>query len=147
MKLPVLHSRRGGPIACCHGLRLPSVAFVIVQEGQRLVGDFSEISLAVALLTVRMLLAGWGVGWACALGPQDRFALVMVFVVRNVAVATAVAVSVLARTEFAVFATACFLNQVPILIAALGLYRMSCCSVSRAQVKGTEHEPASQILC
>jgi hypothetical protein len=44
--------------------------------------------------------------------------------VRNVAVATAVPVSVFGRTEFAVFATACFLTQVPIPFAALILFRL-----------------------
>jgi ACR3 family arsenite efflux pump ArsB len=46
-----------------------------------------------------------------------------VLVVRNVAIATAVAVTVLGRTEFAAFATADFLNRVPILIAALAISR------------------------
>ena len=121
------------------------IGFVIVQEAERLAEDFIEISLAVGILTATMILAGWGTGRACALGPQDRFTLGMVFVVRNVAVATAVAVTVLGRTEFAVFATAYFLNQVPILFAALALFRLSRRSTSRAEAPGTEHEPASQF--
>ena len=101
------------------------ITFVVVQEWDRLSADFSEISLAVALLTAIMLLAGWVVGWTCRLGSRGRFALAMVLVVRNVGIATAVAVTVLGRIEFAVFATAYFLNQVPILVAALVLFRLS----------------------
>jgi ACR3 family arsenite efflux pump ArsB len=88
-----------------------------------LVRDFAEISLAVALLTAIILLTVWAAGWACALPPGDRFALAMVFVVRNVGIAPAVAVTVPGRTEFAVFATAYFLVQAPILFAALGFFR------------------------
>jgi hypothetical protein len=47
----------------------------------------------------------------------------MVFVVRNVGIATAIAVTVLGRVEFAVFATAYFLAQVPLLLAAVVLFR------------------------
>jgi BASS family bile acid:Na+ symporter len=99
------------------------LALVVVQEWDHLFGDFIEISLAVALLTGIMLSVGFLAGWACALGPGDCFALAMVLVVRNVAIATAVAVTVLGRTEFAVFATAYFLNQVPLLVATLVLFR------------------------
>jgi BASS family bile acid:Na+ symporter len=101
------------------------IAFVVVQEWERLFQDFTEISLTVGVLTTLMLLGGWLVGWACALGARDRFALTMVLVVRNVSIATAVAVTVLGRVEFAVFATAYFLNQVPILLAALVLFRLT----------------------
>jgi ACR3 family arsenite efflux pump ArsB len=42
---------------------------------------------------------------------------------RNVGIATAIAVTVLGRVEFAVFATAYFLSQVPILLAAVLVFR------------------------
>jgi hypothetical protein len=47
----------------------------------------------------------------------------MVFVVRNVGIATAIAVTVLGRVEFAVFATAYFLAQVPILVMSVLVFR------------------------
>jgi hypothetical protein len=47
----------------------------------------------------------------------------MVFVVRNVGIATAIAVTLLGRVEFAVFATAYFLAQTPILVAAAVVFR------------------------
>jgi ACR3 family arsenite efflux pump ArsB len=118
-------------------------AGVAVQEWERLAADFTKISLAVALLTVIMLVAGWVVGWACALGARDRFTLAMVLVVRNVGIATAVAVTVLGRIEFAVFATAYFLNQVPILVAALVLFRLTRSS-DPAAMKRADHDPASR---
>jgi hypothetical protein len=72
-----------------------------------------------------MSLTGWVAGWTSATAARERFTLAMVFVVRHVAIATAVAVTVLGRMEFAVFATAYFLNQVPILFAALILFRLT----------------------
>jgi ACR3 family arsenite efflux pump ArsB len=47
----------------------------------------------------------------------------MAFVVRNVGIATAVAVTALGRVEFAVFATAYSLTQVPVLLAAVLVFR------------------------
>jgi ACR3 family arsenite efflux pump ArsB len=79
----------------------------------RRAGDFAEIALAVVLLTVIWMLVGWLAGWASALEARDRFTLAIVLVVRNVAIAMAVTVTVLGRIEFAVFATAYFINQVP----------------------------------
>jgi hypothetical protein len=70
-------------------------------EGERPAAAFLEISLAVALWTAIMTLAGWTADWAERLGPDDRFTLAVVLVVRNVAVATAVAVPVLSRIESA----------------------------------------------
>jgi hypothetical protein len=62
----------------------------------------------------------------------------MVFVVRNVGITTAIAVTALGRVEFAVFATAYFLAQVPILLAAVVVFR--CVSVAaRSNAAGTDH--------
>ena len=54
---------------------------------------------------------------------KDRFTVGMVFVVRSVGIATALAVTVQGRVEFAVFATAYFLAQVPLLVAAVLVFR------------------------
>jgi hypothetical protein len=61
--------------------------------------------------------------WACGLRAGDRLSLAMVWIVRNVAIATAIAVTVLGRLEFAVFATAYFPDPLPILVATLFLFR------------------------
>jgi hypothetical protein len=62
-------------------------------------------------------------GWVCAHKLRDRLARRMVLVTRNVLIATAVAVPLLVRTEFAVFAAAYFSNQVSVSSAALVLVR------------------------
>lgn len=111
------------------------IGLVVVQEWGRLLEDFTEILLAVSLLTVIMLTVGWCSGWACALGADDRFSLAMVLVVRNVGIATVVSVTLLGRLEFAVFATAYFLNQVPILVTALLLFRLTRSTTLNGQVE------------
>jgi ACR3 family arsenite efflux pump ArsB len=89
-------------------------------------------------LTALAFGAGWATGWACGAGARDRYTVGMVFVVRNVGIATAIAVTILGRVEFAVFATAYFLAQVPLLLAAALVFR--CMRVSDGNIAaGTEH--------
>jgi bile acid:Na+ symporter, BASS family len=99
------------------------LGFIIVQEAEQFAGALSEIAAAAALLTVLAFAAGWVTGWVSGAGAPDRFTVGMVFVVRNVGIATAIAVTVLGRVEFAVFATAYFLAQVPLLLAAVLVFR------------------------
>jgi BASS family bile acid:Na+ symporter len=96
---------------------------VIVQESPRFVSALPEIGRAASLLTVLAFLAGWATGFISGANATDRFAVGMVFVVRNVGIATAIAVTVLGQSEFAVFATAYFLAQVPILVLAALVFR------------------------
>src|SRR5205823_1680558 len=99
------------------------LGFIIVQEAEQFVSAMSDIAAATTLLTVLAFGAGWATSWAQGAGATDRFTVGMVFVVRNVGVATAIAVTVLGRVEFAVFATAYFLAQVPILVVAVLVFR------------------------
>jgi bile acid:Na+ symporter, BASS family len=99
------------------------LGFVIVREAAQFASDLIEIAAVAGLLTLLAFGAGWTIGWASGAGATDRFTVGMVFVVRNVGIATAIAVTVLGRVEFAVFATAYFLAQVPILLAAVLVFR------------------------
>jgi BASS family bile acid:Na+ symporter len=99
------------------------LGFVIVQEAEQFASALTDIAAAAALLTVLAFGAAWATGWASGAGTMDRFTVGMVFVVRNVGIATAIAVTILGRVEFAVFATAYFLTQVPILLTAVLMFR------------------------
>jgi BASS family bile acid:Na+ symporter len=99
------------------------LAFIIVQEAEQFTSALTDIAAAAALLTVLAFGAGWATGRASGARATDRFTVGMVFVVRNVGIATAIAVTVLGRVEFAVFATAYFLAQVPILLTAILVFR------------------------
>ena len=99
------------------------LGIVIGQEVEQFASALTEIAVATASLTVLAFGAGWATAWAGGAGATDRFTVGMVFVVRNVGIATAIAVTVLSRVEFAVFATAYFMAQVPILLAAVVVFR------------------------
>jgi BASS family bile acid:Na+ symporter len=99
------------------------LGMIIVQEADQFASALTDLAAATGVLTVLAFAAGWATGWARGAGASDRFALGMVFVVRNVGIATAIAVTALGRVEFAVFATAYFLAQVPLLLAVVLLFR------------------------
>jgi BASS family bile acid:Na+ symporter len=99
------------------------LGLVIVQEAEHFASALTQIAAATALMTVLAFGIGWATGFASGAGASDRFTVGMVFVVRNVGNATAIAVTVLGRIEFAVFATAYFLAQVPVLLAAALVFR------------------------
>ena len=99
------------------------LALIIAQEAEQFAGALADLSAAVAVLTVLAFGAGWATGWSSGAGWTDCFTVGMIFVARNVGIATAIAVSVLGRVEFAVFATAYFLAQAPILVAAVVVFR------------------------
>lgn len=117
------HSRKllGISVTCLVLLLLA----IIDQESARFVSTLSEIAVAASLLTILGFAAGWIIGWFGGADASDRLTLGLVFVVRNVGIATAIAVSVLGRLEFAVFATAYFLAQSPFLVALVCVVRRS----------------------
>jgi BASS family bile acid:Na+ symporter len=99
------------------------LGFVVVQEAEKFASALAGLAAAAGVLTALAFGAGWATGWASGAGATDCFTVGMVFVVRNVGIATAIAVTVLGRVEFAVFATAYFLAQMPILLAAVLVFR------------------------
>ncbi|HQR06386.1 MAG TPA: bile acid:sodium symporter [Gemmatales bacterium] len=114
-RLPGLTQRYGRILLLVSILSLAFlIGFVVAQEWEHLLADYTQIALVVVALTVIMLLLGWVSGKLFGLTLRDQFANSMVLVVRNVGIATAVAVSVLGRTEFAAFASAYFLSQIPV---------------------------------
>jgi bile acid:Na+ symporter, BASS family len=115
------HGRRllGFSIACLAAL----LGFVIVQEAEHFADALGVIATTTAALTVLAFATGWATAVFTTDGPNDRFAVGMVFVVRNVGIATAIAVTVLGKTEFAVFGTAYFLAQTPLLLLAVLAFR------------------------
>lgn len=108
-----------GLVALCTLLTL-----VIFQQRERLTSDFFQITWAVVLLSAIMIGAGLAISAICGWGERSGFPVAMVLAVRNVTIAAAVAVTVLGRVEFAVFATAYFINQTPLLLLAVGLFRL-----------------------
>jgi bile acid:Na+ symporter, BASS family len=99
------------------------LGFVIVHEADHLTSGLCDLVLATTLLTALAFGTGWAVSWAGGGQSADRFAVGMVFVVRNVGIATAIAVTALGHVEFAAFGTAYFVAQVPLLLAVVWGFR------------------------
>jgi BASS family bile acid:Na+ symporter len=68
---------------------------------------------------------GWIVAMPITADPRDRFAVASGFGARNVAIATAIAVTLLDRIEFARFAVIYSLTEVPIMLLAAAWFRAS----------------------
>jgi BASS family bile acid:Na+ symporter len=121
---PDLTRRRGRRLLAFNIATLAALmGFIIVEEVEQFANALTDIAASTALLTVLAFVAGWATAWVIGAAGMDCFTVGMVFVVRNVGIATAIAVTVLGRVEFAVFATAYFLAQVPILLAAVVVFR------------------------
>jgi len=111
------------------------LALVIADQREWLLLHLSRIVLVAAAMTMAALAAGLLVGWLCRAGRDDRFTLGVGIATRNVAIATAIAVTVLGRIQFAAFATVYFLVEVPIMLAAIGIFRWTTpgpCAPSRS---------------
>ncbi len=78
-------------------------------------------------LSAAFVVVSFAIGWAAAVAgradPKVRFTLAAEFATRNVAIATAVAVTLLQRVDFAVFATTYFLVELPLMLAAVAVFR------------------------
>ena len=96
---------------------------VILQDTQGFARQFPMTAALAATFILGSMLLGWTVGGLVGASSPDRFTLTTEFATRNLAVATAVAVGALGRIEFAVFATIYFLTEVPLMLAAVAIFR------------------------
>ena len=80
------------------------------------------VPLAAAFVAASFL-AGWLTGAVSGASPPDVFTLATEFATRNMAVATAIALTLGGRVEFAVFATTYFLTEIPLMLGAIAVYR------------------------
>jgi bile acid:Na+ symporter, BASS family len=99
------------------------LVIVIVVERERVAAVLSQVVLVAAAFVVLSFAAGWTTGAAVRAGDADRFTLAAEFATRNIAIATTIAVTMLGRTEFAVFASVYFLTELPLMLAAIAVWR------------------------
>ena len=102
---------------------LALLGFVLYDQVDLLRVAWRDQVFAALLFTLLAMAAGWGVGGLAGLEPRDRFTLLCEFAVRNLAIVTLVAVTLLGRTDFVAFAAVLFLVQTPVLQLAVALYR------------------------
>ena len=96
---------------------------IVTVERERIWSGLSDIVSFAAAFVVASFGAGWLAGAAVRASGADRFTLAAEFATRNVAVATAIAVTLLGRTEFAAFASVYFLTELPLMLAAVAVWR------------------------
>ena len=96
---------------------------VILDDPQAFAGGLSTTVPLAATFVVCSMAAGWITAATVTADRGDRFTLAAEFGTRNVAVATAIAVTLLGRVEFARFATTYFLTELPLMLVAIAVFR------------------------
>ena len=99
------------------------LALVILADVPTFVAALPAAVPLAAVFVACSFAVGSAVGHLIGAHPTDRLTLAIEFATRNVAVATTIAVTVLGRTDFAIFGTAYFLTEVPLMAAAVVLFR------------------------
>jgi len=99
------------------------ILFVVWQQYGAFV---SSLRLAVPM-SAAFVLASFAVGAGAAMvaraSREDGFTLAAEYATRNVAIATAIAVTLLGRIDFAVFATIYFLTELPLMLLIIAAFR------------------------
>ena len=124
--------RRWPDVAEIHRASLQRLAFagiaavlllVILDDPQAFTGGLSTTVPLSAAFVAASMGAGWITAAAVTADRGDRFTIAAEFGTRNVAVATAIAVTLLGRVEFARFATTYFLTELPLMLVAIAAFR------------------------
>jgi BASS family bile acid:Na+ symporter len=99
------------------------LVLIIVRGFDEFVSGLSEtVPLAVAFVVLSVAL-GWLVASMVGASVADRFTLAAEFATRNVAIATAIAVTLLGQASFAYFGATYFLTELPLMLVAIAMYR------------------------
>ncbi|HTZ49380.1 MAG TPA: hypothetical protein VMH20_17450 [Verrucomicrobiae bacterium] len=99
-------------------------AFVIVFSFDQLKSDWKFAASASALLVLASMMVGWTLSRALRMNPASSLALLISFAVRNIGLATAIAITFMNRIEYALFSTVYFLSEVVLVLAAVLAFRI-----------------------
>lgn len=105
------------------GLLAGLIAIVIYDQFELFVRELRTTVLLAAAFVVVSFAVGWMVGLGVQADARDRFTLAVEVATRNVAIATAIAVTLVGQIEFAVFATIYFLTELPLMLGAVTIFR------------------------
>ncbi len=98
------------------------VAAIIVSQRARLATEWRQTATTASLFIILALLAGAVFSRLLRLSKQDSLTATIAFPARNVALAMAIAVTLLNRIDYAVFVVVFFLTEVPLLLGAVAIY-------------------------
>ena len=98
------------------------LALVILESPAAFTADLAATVPLAASFILGSMAAGWATSAFVTTDRRHRFTLMAEFGTRNFAAATAIAVTMLGRVEFARFATTYFLTELPIMLVAIGVF-------------------------
>jgi BASS family bile acid:Na+ symporter len=99
------------------------LAYVFFMQREQLALQWRQTALLAAGFICVAMCCGLLSGFLLRLNSDDRFTVGVIFAVRNVGLAMAIAVTLLNRNEYALFAAVYFLVEVPLLLAAVAMHR------------------------
>jgi BASS family bile acid:Na+ symporter len=99
------------------------LVFVLVNRWTQVLADWRQTAQAAVVFMVAALAAGLTVARVLRLSATDSVTVGILFTVRNVALAVAIAVTILNRIEFVEIAVVYFLAEVPLLLGLVATYR------------------------
>jgi len=99
------------------------LVYVMVTQRSRLAAEWQQTAVVAAAFMGLALLAGLVFSRLLWVSKEDRVTVGIGFAVRNVALASAVAITLLNRIEYAVFAVVYFLTEVPLLLGVVAVSR------------------------
>ena len=105
------------------GVVLLLVLVFATQGAQIRRAEWIGTATAALAFTGAALLAGLGFGRALRLDGRESFTVGLLFATRNVGLAMTIAVAMLGRLDYAVFAAVYFLAETPLLLGAAALFR------------------------
>jgi len=99
------------------------VGFIIAQKPGAVAVMITGQALTILIFSLATFVAGWGLGKAFGADAENAFTVAVEFMARNLAIAAVIAVSILHRVDFAAFAVAVFVYQVPLFLIAAWWHR------------------------
>jgi BASS family bile acid:Na+ symporter len=99
------------------------LSLIAAEAPQAFVTELPAIVLPAAVFVVGSMAIGWMVAALLTSDARDRFTIAAEFGTRNIAVAMAIAVTLLGRIEFARFATIYAVTEVPLMVVAIVWFR------------------------
>lgn len=109
-------------VACILGIA-GVIALVVVVQADLVAAEWKAAAAASLALMTLAMAAGWVTGALMRLPTIERMTFAILFATRNVALGSAVAVTLLERVDYAAFGVVYFLTEVPLLLGGVALYR------------------------
>jgi bile acid:Na+ symporter, BASS family len=99
------------------------LATVLVSQRQHVAAEWQQTAAVAAIFMVLAMATGLALARLLRLSEGDGITVGVGYAVRNVAMATAVAITLFDQIEYAVFPAVYFLTEVPLLFGIVCLYR------------------------